>query len=1084
MKTIAFYLLLVFLPGYCIAQTNPAVQFLPLTFNAQTGSTLPAGVAVHRFGTTAAAIPTTRTLIPGNADLPYNSGGTSGGWRDEGTNGIGLLASGSQAAGAVVVAINTIGQSAIQVGWTIRTILQQTSRDNSIALQYRIGNIGNFIDVGTSSTYSSTGQTAGLFASFTETLPAAAENQAEVQIRWIYWESNGTAGSRDRLAVDDISITAGTVINTIGLSAGTNPAEPSTDGNFSLSFTPATSSPISLDYTLTGSATFTTDYGITLSTGTPSPFASANGSITIPSGTNSITITVSPNNDIISEGIETILLSISNATGGYTISTSSAAINLIDDEATRLSSIQGSGTTATPGIATIEGIVTGVYPNLSPAGFYLQEEDTDADSDPATSEAIFVVSPAAVAVGDLVTVTGTVQENGTTPSFNQAVVVSPTVVNIISSGNPLPALTDIALPITSTAFLERYEGMLVRYPYTLTVTDNTDLSSFGELSLARNGLVFQPTQSIDPNDNPATGTTFSGNSNVAAVTASANANALRTILLDDGRNGTPTSLPYINADNTLRIGATIDNLTGILGFGFSRYRTQPLPPTHPYATPVFVPATRPTVPSVGATANLKIASFNVLNYFNGDGLGGGFPTARGADNLAEFNRQRDKIINAISQIDADLIGLIEIENDGTGSNSAIQDLVNGLNAAMGAGTYSFINDGATSQSFNTDLIRCGILYKPAVLTAVGAVMTSNNATFDRPPLAHNFQLISTRKEFNFIVNHFKSKGGCPGSGIDADQSDGQACWNDKRKNQSLELVNFINTTVLPTSGNNRIVSVGDYNAYFEEDPMDVLRANNLQVLSSNSSFSFSFNGQLGSLDHAVISNALSAAVTGIEKWNINSAEPSYLDYNDGPRSSTYTISPWRSSDHDPVLIGLNLTNATLPVSLTDFTAVKKEGAVSIQWKTASEINSKEFTIERSADGLQFAAIGAIASANNASGAVYSFTDNNPGVVNYYRLKMIDKDGKFSYSKSVLVVFEKKTDVLIAPNPAREFVTIRNSTIQQPALVQLMNANGQIVLQQHLQNNNTVLSLKGFPAGIYYVNLRSDKKVIIQKLLVH
>ncbi len=193
------------------AQTNPNAQSLPFSLPAQTGSALPAGVALHRFGTTTAAIPVSRTVLPGAADLPYNSGNTTGGWRDEGSSGIGLLASSSNAAGALVVAINTSGLIGVQVSWRCGTISQPaSSRDNSIALQYRIGTTGNFTDVGTNSTYTSQGKAIGDFSgTFTETLPSAAENQPVVQIRWIYWESNGTSGSRDRIAIDDVSIAAG-----------------------------------------------------------------------------------------------------------------------------------------------------------------------------------------------------------------------------------------------------------------------------------------------------------------------------------------------------------------------------------------------------------------------------------------------------------------------------------------------------------------------------------------------------------------------------------------------------------------------------------------------------------------------------------------------------------------------------------------------------------------------------------------------------------------------------------------------------------------------------------------------------------
>ena len=187
------------------AQTNHAAQTLPFALTAQSGSTLPAGVAVHKFG----AIPTTRTTAAGTADLPYNATANSGGWQDEAANGIGLLASSSNQVGALVVAINTTGKTAIQVSWVCHTIFQQASRDNSVALQYRVGTSGNFTDVGTTSTYTSLNKTAiDTSPTFIETLPADAENQPVVQVRWIYWESNGSAGSRDRIAIDDVAITA------------------------------------------------------------------------------------------------------------------------------------------------------------------------------------------------------------------------------------------------------------------------------------------------------------------------------------------------------------------------------------------------------------------------------------------------------------------------------------------------------------------------------------------------------------------------------------------------------------------------------------------------------------------------------------------------------------------------------------------------------------------------------------------------------------------------------------------------------------------------------------------------------------
>jgi len=189
------------------AQTNPTAVTLPFALNSQSTAVLPTGVAVHRYS----AIQTTRTTAPATGDLP-NQGGTptsnAGGWYHLGADGIGLLSSGTNPAGAVVVAINTTGLSNVSVAWICKTIYNQASRDNSVALQYRVGTSGNFTQVGTTSTYTSAGNANGHTSQvFTELLPAGADNQPIVQVRWIYWESVSTSGSRDKIAIDNISIT-------------------------------------------------------------------------------------------------------------------------------------------------------------------------------------------------------------------------------------------------------------------------------------------------------------------------------------------------------------------------------------------------------------------------------------------------------------------------------------------------------------------------------------------------------------------------------------------------------------------------------------------------------------------------------------------------------------------------------------------------------------------------------------------------------------------------------------------------------------------------------------------------------------
>lgn len=922
-----------------------------------------------------------------------------------------------------------------------------------------------------------------------------ANNNANFKVRVTVTGATDAVGNN---RFDNIRITGSLASNAISIVAVNNAAEPSANGSFNFNFSAATTVATTFDYTITGTATFTTDYAITLNgSASPSPLTATTGTITVPAGTSTITATVAPVDDALAEEPETIIVTISNPSASYTIGSSSASIFLADNDAavTLISTIQGTGAAATAGSYTIQGIVTGVYSTLSPAGFYLQEEDADSDGNPNTSEAIFVATSTTTAVGNKVTIVGTVQENGITPSFNQA-VINPTVITLLSSANASPTAVDITLPVTATADYEKNEGMIVRIPGTLTVSDNNNLGNFGELKLSANGLVYQPTQLIDPNDATPSGTTSTGASNVAAIDALVISNNLRSILLDDGRAGTISTLPYVNSDNTVRVGSTIDNITAILGFAFNQYRLQPIAS----ATPTFTHAVRPALPSVGIH-NVKLVSFNVLNYFNGDGLGAGFPTARGAHSLIEFIRQRDKIITALAQMNGDVVGLIEMENgDGNGPNSAIQNLVNGLNAIMGAGTYSIINDDLNndlSQDNNTDLIRTAIIYKSSVVSPVGAAMLSANGVFDRPPLAQTFNVTSTNQKFNFIVNHFKSKGGT-GTGTDADQLDGQASFNNRRKLQAGELLNFINTIVITNSGTNRIVTVGDYNAYYEEDPIDILRAGGLTVTAPSTSYSYLFNGQVGSLDHALFSSSIVSAITGVAKWNTNSVEPSYLDYNDlvnsgsgdqaNPWASTYTISAWRSSDHDAIIIGL-LIDQALPISLLHFDALKDNNTAKLHWSTSQEINSKKFDVQRSIDnGNSWVTIATVAAAGNSNTTLqYQMVDTDPSNgTNLYRLKSFDLDNSFSYSNIRKVTFNKEHTITVYPNPASTTLQIRTGAQESfVGLVQMMDMKGQTVLQQSKNGGSlSPIDVSALSRGIYVLRCTDVKGVVhTQKVVI-
>jgi hypothetical protein len=502
-----------------------------------------------------------------------------------------------------------------------------------------------------------------------------------------------------------------------------------------------------------------------------------------------------------------------------------------------------------------------------------------------------------------VRVIGTVSE-----AFNNTQITPTSPTQICTTGNSVVAtVVDLPEPINND--LERYENMRVVFPETLTVTGNFNYGRFGELVLSSDGRRFQQNSFDRPN--------------TPGALARANLNLRNYVVLDDGKQSqNPNPIPYLSPDNTRRAGDTTTGLTGVLTFDFGEYRVQPT------ATVTFAQANPRPVGTPAVSGTLRVASSNVLNYFNGngtnqDGAAGGFPTARGADNLNEFNRQRAKIISAITTLNPDVLGVIEMENDGFGPESALQDLVNGLNAATAPGTYA----GIDSPNPGTDLIKNAIIYKPSAVTPVGAQVNDIDPAWNqaRAPLAQTFQQNSSGERFTFIVNHFTSKG-CSASdtGIDADAGDGQGCDNGQRQLQANRLLVFIQARKT-ASGDPDVLSMGDYNAYAEEDPMFILEQDSGDTLADGSGglvseskrfvpqaerYSFQFDEAFGELDHALATKSMNNQVSGTIIWHINADEPTVIDYNtEFKTQDLYAPTPYRSADHDPLLVGLSLTSA-------------------------------------------------------------------------------------------------------------------------------------------------------------------------------
>jgi hypothetical protein len=563
------------------------------------------------------------------------------------------------------------------------------------------------------------------------------------------------------------------------------------------------------------------------------------------------------------------------------------------DPTTPIYTIQGSGADS-PFIGVevaTEGVVVGDFEGPSPTlrGFNIQ--DPAGDVDPATSDGLFIFNfnNNSVAVGDFVRVRGTVSE------FNGLTEITATKIWVCSTGAAL-APTELILPVSSLTDFERFEGMLVTFPQTLYISEYFNFDRYGEIVLTSERQ-YQPTSVYEP-----------GSPEAAAL---AQANPLGRITLDDARtnqNPNPAIHPngsIFNLSNLFRGGDTLQSVTGIMSYSFGLYRIQPTQGALYTGT-----NPRPLTPDpVGG--HLKVASFNVLNYFT-------TLNSRGANTPEEFTRQRDKIFAALAEIDADIVGLIEIENN----DAAIQDLVSGLNALLGAPVYAYVDTGA----FGTDEIKVAFIYKPASVSLVGsyAILDSTvdprfNSDYNRPALAQTFISNSTGGIFTVVVNHLKSKGSNCNAIGDPDLGDGAGNCNRTRTLAALALVDWL--ALDPTgSGDSDFLIIGDLNSYDKEDPIDALVAGGytdlLDQFGGEYAYSYVFDGQLGYLDHALAGVDLLDEVSGAAVWHINADEPDLIDYDmtfkEPAQDALYEPNAYRSSDHDPVLVGLTVCDEIAP----------------------------------------------------------------------------------------------------------------------------------------------------------------------------
>lgn len=202
--------------------------------------------------------------------------------------------------------------------------------------------------------------------------------------------------------------------------------------------------------------------------------------------------------------------------------------------------------------------------------------------------------------------------------------------------------------------------------------------------------------------------------------------------------------------------------------------------------------------------------------------------------------------------------------------------------------------------------------------------------------------------------------------------------------------------------------------------------------------------------------------------------------------SVVSACSWDSSFYPFVYIG----SSVLPVTLASFGAIPQSGKVKIYWSTASEENAKEFIIERTGNGMDFTEIGRVKAAGNSTNMLnYRSYDDNPLVgTNYYRLKQVDYNGEFNYTKLVSVkYFPSAADLGIQPNPAKDNAVITfNTSGNYPVWLKVNSMEGKMILDKHFTAaeglNEYSLNMSKLPKGIYSVQLIVDDQNMISKLV--
>ena len=835
---------------------------------------------------------------------------TSGGVHEIDGDAIALQGSGSANAPHLVFHLDLTGTTGTSFAFDARDLDVSDTTAQQIAVQYRVGVSGDYTNLPAGYIADATADgSATLVTSRDVTLPAATDGASDVFVRVITADAPSSDGM---VGIDNIVVgePAG------GLTAG-DPADVTTLVDEPISPIELQASGGTKPYTweITGLPPGLSEASDGRIEGTPTE-----------TGTSTVTATVT----------DSATPNAATDTVEFTIT--------VEEPAAPVTIAEIQGTTGTSPMAgetvTTRGVVTAAYPTGGFFGFVIQTEGTGAgeDATPGRSDALWVFQSSSgvdVESGQFVELTGVVSER-----FGR------TQLTYDPTDGPLTVLDedfDQVAPLATEWFAtegerEAHESELVDLSgQAFTVSNNYATNRFGEIGLAAGERqLITPTEVANPSDT----------AEYDAVVAD---NFARGVILDDGASadyqnndavkGDP--LPWIDREITARIGADA-TLTGpvIVDYGFNAWRLQPTSQVNgPEPDLATFEDTRPdNLQPQAVGGDLKLATFNVLNYFTTTGMefeaselgacsyfydrAGDEVTnnrcnpdgPRGAAEDDDLTRQQAKIVSAINALDASVVSLEEIENSakfGKDRDNALGTLTEALNAEAGSDRWAFVpSPPPAERPASEDVIRTAFIYDPAAVELVDDSVIFDDPAFSnaRQPLAQAFApagATDPEAAFAVIVNHFKSKG----SACTGEPNGPQGNCNESRVAQAQALVGFAEDFAAMRDLEQTFLT-GDFNAYSEEDPMMMLEQGGFTQLKSDTAdeWSYSFDGMSGSLDHVLANDAALANVTGVDIWESNANEALAFEYSRFNYNVTDFYAPdvFRASDHNPEVVGIDV----------------------------------------------------------------------------------------------------------------------------------------------------------------------------------